>query len=236
MTDKFDQVLGELDKLAQQTTYLNKRMDSLESQRRAAIRKGERPAIRRDSALPPEVMEMQRISELKEEIARAERDLHFSMTKAAPVSIGEEQQRAEVQSRFDSVYSLVGRQAPRPLPMERAAGYRARLLSDLKRYDPELKDVKSFRELPEQVVDAFEAQIFDSCKKTSAIAMDIPYGKEMKRVRADERSGQKITEFFRSDGGTFIRDMKPPRRWVRKILSPEDQLLRRLASARGDGF
>lgn len=140
---------------------------------------------------------------------------------------------ASAQSRCDSVASLFGSSAPRPMAGEEVLNYRVRLANAFKGYSKNVKDI-DLNELAASSPKAFanlEAEIYNDATAYASSPSSVPQCAMREIVKRDQ-SGREIREFVGDPGAWMNRFMSPPMKVVRfKEPGWEGQALRNAARA-----
>lgn len=152
------------------------------------------------------------LDEIRQQVADVAKKLPRQSTDA------ERAQFADVQSRADSVFCMLGKRAPQPLMGEALNDYRVRLARDLKVHSPTWKAAN----LDVHAVDSagfgvIEDMIYAEALRTAERPTDLADGVLREHVRIDSETGQRSVEFFAPQGTTFIRQFKPEPMYVLNI-------------------
>jgi hypothetical protein len=222
-----------LDKLANLIGDLASRIDAMESGtekgRQKSLDADQKKALiaaasdlARADSIPYRIRENKR---LRDELDAKERLLSQSMREVGPLTDRDRSQMAEIQARFDSVLSNFGKQAPRPLEGESPRMYRVRLLNDLKRYHPELKNANLRAAGPMENLDVLEKCIFDSAiAEAKRPTMDLPEDGGLRAIKRFDESGRQVTEYVGKN--TFVRKFAAPTVFkATKIYTPQELAL-----------
>lgn len=211
-----DETLDVLKKIASAVGDLGRRMDAFE---------------RRGGAVPDgsdgDFGAAMRANETaRADLQRRDAMLALRMREAGPQSDADRRKCTDFQVRADAAYHSVGKgSVPPPFSMEPARTYKARILSLLQCYSPELKNI-SLSGLPEDMVDKFGEQIFADAAAEAKSPKHLPPTGFLERKKVTE-SGHKVTDFYGRE--SFIKNMMPPVRFA-KIIDPRAIKLRELLS------
>ena len=161
------------------------------------------------------------------------RGLEESISRRAnhtPVTAEDERAMLGMQSRADASYQAVGLRAPPPLPLERPAEYRRRIVGGLKEYSPRWRDSGDISALKDDALDAIEPQIY-----ADAIS-NRTYGMRPGEIRPRETitaSGHRAIEYDGGDLSWFGRQFhREPRRAVLKSMEQYAAMSRDVNMAR----
>lgn len=150
--------------------------------------------------------------EIRKRIADVESRLPRQMTDAEFASM------ADAQARADSVFSMFGKRAPRPLDGENETRYRRRLATMLKSHSPDWKDVNLNTDLGVAAFEVAERRIYADAETAALHPTDIE-GDDLREITTtDPSTGLRMTRF--AGKHTFINGMKRPARRVIGIGVP----------------
>lgn len=147
--------------------------------------------------------------DLKNRIAAMERALK-------PLSSADRDALSQAQARADGVAQLFGKQANPPLHGENPVAYRKRLAEALKKYSPEMKDVR-MDSLSGSAFKLVEDKIYADAQIAALSPAEIPKGRLIPVVRRDA-AGREITT-FQGDMDAWMQHFKSPGNSCR-ILTP----------------
>jgi len=128
-----------------------------------------------------------------------------------PLSEREEREIVAIQARCDDAYVNIGLRAPAPALYERPQLYRRRVLGRLQRYSRS-EDLRTANlgMVADGILDRLEPTILAEASRADAILCDLTPGEERCIERND--GGQRVRDFYRGGGGTFIADYKAQNR------------------------
>ncbi len=145
---------------------------------------------------------------------RADSDVHAIVQKALetrlpkPDSDEDRNAKADAQFRADGVFNALGLGgAPAPMQGETPRDYRLRLAVPLQKHSARWKEM-DLALLPAAAFAVAETDIRNDAQVASRRGDDVPRGQFRERVKVDEATGMRSTEFVGS--GTFIGLMKRP--------------------------
>lgn len=145
-----------------------------------------------------------RVRELEQQV-RTLRDqmagLHYQP------SIEDRNRIAELHHRADSLYQMLGDQAPRPLPGEGPAPYARRLASGLRKFTKSFKSYAIKDSLDEQAFGLVEAEIYREAEHTARNPVEPPPG-GLREVRTME-NGKQVSRFYGDARATWAPFMPP---------------------------
>jgi hypothetical protein len=137
---------------------------------------------------------------------------------------------ADAQARADSTYAAFGKRAPAPLPGERLAQYRVRLLKPMKSHSKTWSDVDLNTQSGKNL-DLIEKQIYADAATFADSAENVPSGDEMvATTKADPNSGHRVTTF--RGRRSFVNQFKGEAR-LATIRDPREHRLRELLQKGG---
>ena len=207
---KLDKMLSCLDSLTQRMDAWDekekKREDAEAEERRKA---GDEEQAKKDKARKDaeekEAMEKAEKDrkDAEEERAKKDAEVRESIQKLADslpkvLSDDDLNAMADAQSRADSVWSLFGKSAPRPLPGESVLQYRRRNAVALKSHSTAYKDA-DLSIIPDTdagrvLFDNIEKAIYNDAEAAGRNPVDIPADTLRSHVRTDE-TGRRVTSF-----------------------------------------
>jgi ADP-ribose pyrophosphatase YjhB (NUDIX family) len=207
-----------LDKIMSMCDSLGKRMDAMESSKKADSMTAEEKAKADSEAKEKEEAEAKAKAdaEEKEREEKARADAEETRKKIADLesrlpkqlSDADYAAMANAQSKADSVYSAFGDSAPRPLNGEDLLAYRKRLATKVKSHSAQWKDV-DISALPAEVFTIAEDKIYADAMDAAIHPVDLPAGGLREIVKQDP-AGRKMSEFIGSPGA-WMNDFKTPR-------------------------
>lgn len=119
------------------------------------------------------------------------------------------------QSRADSVASILGETAPRPMQGEAPIAYRKRLAAKFKSHSKRWAGV-DLAKADDATLAIAEEDIYADAKKVAETPASVPAG-QLRSVVKQDSTGRRITE-FQGDPDTWMRSFKAPRQTVEKIV------------------
>ena len=161
---------------------------------------------------------------LRDQLYALENEVKRDMKVQGPLCEQEEAAMADAQARADSAYSALGKRAPGPLPGERLAQYRVRLLKPMKQHSKTWNDVDLSTQSGNNL-DLIEQQIYADAQVFADSAEYCPRGDELVAVQKRDDSGRMITTF--KGRRSFINQFKPEAR-LATITDPKIHELREL--------
>jgi hypothetical protein len=161
----------------------------------------------------------ERLQAMKAETRRLEEQVARQARAMSPVTIEEEREMSNIQSRLDVAYRAAQRSAPPPLPMEKPDQFHKRLLDGLKCYSDTWRG-KSF----DAVNDHNALRIIEDQVTAAARRNGPTFGMkdgEIKAVETSSSGGHKVIEFVGTENTSFIQQFKRPA--PRAILKTQDE-------------
>jgi hypothetical protein len=189
---KFDKLLECMDSLI-------KRMDTIESDRKAEREKADADAKAK---------------------SEADREAEMNRDKGEPKQVAADDvgqiqaALADAQARADSISHAFGEQCPPPLSGEGLLAYRRRLLRQFQRFSPDFEKVDLSKVTDSAMFDGIEKRIFADAIVAAQSPSALP-GQLRMITKIDPTTGQRINTFVGST--TFISQMKPASRRVAYI-------------------
>jgi hypothetical protein len=191
-----------------------------EPRRVAADNEGIKPMS--DDDLPEKI---RRAKALRDQLRALESEVNREMRQQGPLCESEESAMADAQARADSVYGALGKRAPGPLPGERLAQYRVRLLKPLKSHSKTWSDVDLSAQSGSKNMDLIERQILDDAQ-VFADSAESYQGDGLQAVsKQDPDTGHRVTTF--KGRRSFINQFRDEARLAR-IVDPREIRLREL--------
>ena len=161
----------------------------------------------------------ERLQAMKAETRRLEEQVARQARAMSPVTIDEEREMSNIQSRLDVAYRAAQRSAPPPLPMEKPDQFHKRLLDGLKCYSDTWRG-KSFDAVNDQnALRIIEDQVTAAARRNGPT-----FGMKDGEIKAVEKSsggGHKIIEFVGTENTSFVEQFKRPA--PRAILKTQDE-------------
>ena len=167
---------------------------------------------------------------LRDQLRALESEVNRDMRQQGPLCESEENAMADAQARADCVYGALGKRAPGPLPGERLAQYRVRLLKPLKSHSKTWADVDLSTQSGSKNMDLIERQIIDDAQAFADSAENCPSDGGMQAVQKRDDSGRMITTF--RGKSSFINQFRAPANRA-TIRDPREIRLREILQ-RGD--
>lgn len=124
---------------------------------------------------------------------------------------------SDAQARADRIYQAFGDSAPRPMQGEDVLAYRQRMVKDLKKHSPALKDANIYGVTDPIAFGAIEAQVFADAEAFSRSPARVPRGQLIARKRTND-SGHTIIEYD-GDPSAWMNDFRLPLRGVEAFKS-----------------
>jgi predicted RNase H-like nuclease (RuvC/YqgF family) len=163
--------------------------------------------------------QLERLQALRAQTRALEQQVDLQARSMQPLTLEDERQMADTQSRLDVAYQAANRRAPPPLPLERPSQFRQRLLDGLKVYHDDWRDKDLSRINNAAALDAIEGQLTDAARKRGP-TWGLRDG-EIKAVEKSSGGGHKIIEFVGTENTSFIQQFKRPA--PRAILKTQDE-------------
>lgn len=144
---------------------------------------------------------------------------------AAEMEVADAAKFADAQAAADSVYSMLGDAAPRPMAGEKLIAYRARLLRGVQKHSVAFKDsdLTAVSRADSTAFAAVETAIFNDARKFARTPMAVADG-QLREVTRTTKNGHTITEWTGDPMFWMARHMQSPKR-VR--LSTKNELSQR---------
>ena len=162
---------------------------------------------------------------LRDQLRALESEVNRDMRQQGPLCEAEEGMIADAQARADSAYAAFGKRAPAPLPGERLAQYRVRLLKPMKQHSKTWNDVDLSTQSGKNL-DLIEQQIFADAATFADSAENYPSdGRMQATTTTDPNSGHRVTTF--RGRSSFINQLRPHAH-VATITDPKIHELREL--------
>lgn len=197
--------------------HLDSKFDAMDKRMDAIEKRGD---TRKDGAATEETEAERKTRQEREELDREDRARKDARLTPAKIQQDrkDDAEKAEAQTRCDTVAQAFGQRAPAPMMGEKPLAYRKRLLRGFARhstfkdadFDTIAADAATFANVENIVyADALKAS------KTPEVAD----GHLLKRTKRDPDTGHVITEFFGNH--TFISELKRPSLRAQAFLTPQ---------------
>ena len=137
--------------------------------------------------------------------------LNYQMTqlglRTAPLTGDEMAALAAAQHRADAALGLWGDKASAPVPGERPADYRRRVLAAVQARAPQFKD-KDFAGTPSNVLDFIEQKVYADAASAARDPSTVPPG-QLRAVQERDAVGRLVTKFY-GDMGVWFNTFTTP--------------------------
>jgi hypothetical protein len=171
-----------------------------------------------------------RAKQMRDELNRLERECNADMRQQGPMCEAEEGMIADAQARADSTYAAFGKRAPAPLPGERLAQYRVRLLKPMKSHSKTWSDVDLNTQSGKNL-DLIERQIYADAATFADSAENLPSDDALHpTTTTDPNSGHRVTTF--RGRRSFVNQFKGEAR-LATVRDPREHRLRELLQKGG---
>ena len=224
---KLDRLLSGIDALCSRADAMDARLDSLEGKGKSDAEKAEEAAKAKEredkERADAEAKKEREDKARRDEEAEAERkrmDAEIAeLKKNMPKQDSDEDAAlmADAQGKADSIMTLHGKRAPRPLMGETLLGYRRRVLSDLKQHSEAWKSV-DLAALPDAALMIAEGQIFKDSAAAAMNPVGVPEG-TLREVVTIDGTGRRITSFVGEPSAWMSQWRSPSRRLARPVFN-----------------
>jgi hypothetical protein len=161
----------------------------------------------------------ERLQAMKAETRRLEEQVARQARAMSPVTIDEEREMSNIQSRLDVAYRAAQRSAPPPLPMEKPDQFHKRLIDGLKVYSPDWRG-KSLDGVSDQnALRIIEDQVTAAARRNGP-TFGMRDG-EIKEVETSSSGGHKVINFVGNENTHFTQHFQRPA--PRAILKTQDE-------------
>ncbi len=193
---KLDTVMSGIDAVMKACDALGKRMDAYEAKDAAEGETEEEKKEREDAARKDadEKAEKEREDAARKDSASIHTRID-DLNRRVPLALTDADfaALAQVQSRADSVYPLLGKNAPRTMPGETPLGYRRRLASELKAFSASCKDIE-LSKLDGAAFDVLERKIYDDATLAAQTPAALPKG-TLRPIHRQDSANRVITSY-----------------------------------------
>jgi predicted RNase H-like nuclease (RuvC/YqgF family) len=150
----------------------------------------------------------ERLQALRAQTRALEAQVDRQAKEMQPLTLEDESEMSNIQSRLDHAYQAANRRAPPPLPMEKPSQFRHRLLDGLKVYHDDWRDKDLSRVNNATALDAIEGQLTEAARRNGPT-----YGMrdgEIKAVETSSSGGHKIINFVGTENTHFTQQFQRP--------------------------
>jgi hypothetical protein len=162
--------------------------------------------------------QLERLQALRAQTRALEQQVDLQARSMQPLTLDDEREMSNIQSRLDQAYQAANRRAPPPLPMEKPSQFRHRLLDGLKVYHDDWRDKDLSRVNNATALDAIEGQLTEAaCRNGPTFGLRPT---EIKQIETSSGGGHRIISFVGGPEAHFSQQFGFPA-FRAKFHSPE---------------
>jgi hypothetical protein len=161
----------------------------------------------------------ERLQALRAQTRALEQQVDLQARSMQPLTLDDEREMSNIQSRLDQAYQAASRRAPPPLPYERPASFHKRLLDGLKVYSDDWRSKDLSQVNNPAALNVIETQLAEAARRNGP-TWGMRDG-EIKAVETSSSGGHKIINFVGNENTHFSQHFKRPA--PRAILKTQDE-------------